>query len=65
MKKKAQIDFSEINPMSLAAGAVCGFIVMIMMGFTGKVQIGLVWKILGLIGGFIAGYLVFNTILNK
>ena len=67
MNKKAQVEMfgMELNPMAIAAGLICGFIVMVMMGFTGKVQLGLFFKILGFVLGGILGYVVFNTIMNK
>lgn len=63
MNKRGQLD--ELNPISIAAGVIGGVAVLIIMGNTGEVKVGLIWKILGFIGGVAGGYFVFDRIMNK
>lgn len=53
----------EVNPISMIAGLLGGVIVFAMMGYAGNV--GMMWRILGLIGGAVAGFLVFNTVISR
>lgn len=58
-----EFDIGELNPISIGAGILGGVIVFAMMGYAGNV--GMFFRILGLIFGTVAGYLVFNTIMNR
>ena len=58
-------DIGELNPIALAAGLIGGIAVFAMMGYTGDVQIGLFYKVLGLAAGAVAGYVAFSIIMNK
>lgn len=62
---KAQFDMSELNPFSIIAGVICALVVFTMMGNTGTVKVGLIWRIGGLVLGAVGGYLIFDTILNR
>ena len=65
MNKRGQLDIGEFNPMAVAAGIVCGLAVFAMMGNTGTLQVGLFIRIFGLLLGAVAGYFVFNAIMNR
>lgn len=66
--KKAQIgdfDFSEINPIAVAAGILGGAFAYGMMGNTGKLQVGLFWRIIAFAITGVLSYFVFSYIINK
>jgi uncharacterized membrane protein YeaQ/YmgE (transglycosylase-associated protein family) len=62
MNNKGQFDFLdefEFNPLSLAAGIVCGIITFFV---TSQTSMGLFYKIIVFTLGLIIGYIVFDKI---
>lgn len=64
-KGQLQIGEMEISPISAAMGLIGGALIFYMMGNTGKVQLGLFWRIIGFVGGAIACFFVANFVLNR
>ena len=68
--KRAQFDFitdnlGELNPISIGAGLLGGCLAFGMMGNTGQVQVGIVWRILGFVVTSIVCYVVFEKIMSR